>query len=801
MKHLDLKDIEVYGELDERIQRNILSLLERRFNIFDEFGEGYGTSYWGGDFIGRWLETMSMALQYKKQFDGNVFNVVREVAEKLVAVQNPSGNLFSFVAPTILKGDGFDWGNGRAMNGAIEYYKLLGDERFLTFAKRIGDFYYENYLNIKKEFSPTYYASSGVLEKGIVELWNITHDERYLKVAEEIANPIQPSVLGHTHSYLTTINGLFDLYEATGKKEYLNLVFEGWRQTRKLMWVTGGIPGSMTKLYFEGDEACAISDWIRLNLKLLRLTHEVKYADLAERTLLNQLYFDQHRGGGFRYPGVIHQAFGSPFEAFYCCSMNGGKGFLEFVKNVYTFNDKVIWVNFFLDSKANIQLTRDLNVTVTQKTDYPRTGFAELTVLTENKSPFEIRVRIPEWTKLAGVYLNGKESDYLLKENYAIVKRSWNSGDRLTITFPLRLWVELDNSLGGDKCKGNKVVLNREERNARRIAFLYGSVVIAIFRIRHGNDLSWIYAGDYPEILDAGGEHDKIGNSASDFLRFQDSSFETAKRAKTTEIVNSGYAVPSVRWIHEFGSDARHHGYVQYDVKIMPYIPLTMECVETVKIDQHDGGVKELLLSGLRLAKKKEFTLKWARNAKLVKTYYEQSTLPGVPTIKEGDGNYSIDNSWCKIICFYKCDTEKIKPKVLNEEEYFGVYLSPTLNSAQEKTLTDFSMIREVIFLPKRMRLLAPEILKKGSMIEKASAKLLTIEGGEKSLELSGSPGKGKLIAILKVPGLEPGMLIWNNNCASYIYSYGSQLMMAVDVPGVYRVKPHERFHFGNTEK
>ena len=43
------------------------------------------------------------------------------------------------------------------------------------------------------------------------------------------------------------------------------------------------------------------------------------------------------------------------------------------------------------------------------------------------------------------------------------------------------------------------------EVQAKRLAVLNGPLVLTILRTAHGNDASWVWNGDYPEVLDCGG--------------------------------------------------------------------------------------------------------------------------------------------------------------------------------------------------------------------------------------------------------------------------------------------------------
>ena len=73
-----------------------------------------------------------------------------------------------------------------------------------------------------------------------------------------------------------------------------------------------------------------------------------------------------------------------------------------------------------------------------QTTDYPRTDQIEIEVDPAKETAFTIALRIPAWSKIAVVSVNGQPQDGVLQGAYLPVNRKWKKGDRITVKLDLR---------------------------------------------------------------------------------------------------------------------------------------------------------------------------------------------------------------------------------------------------------------------------------------------------------------------------------------------------------------------------
>ena len=83
-----------------------------------------------------------------------------------------------------------------------------------------------------------------------------------------------------------------------------------------------------------------------------------------------------------------------------------------------------IWLNLFINSTLR---RSDSTITLDGK---------ELTVNTTEKSvPLTIRIRIPSWTRDFSLKLNGDSIEFNVENGYAIVKRDFSGGDKITMDY------------------------------------------------------------------------------------------------------------------------------------------------------------------------------------------------------------------------------------------------------------------------------------------------------------------------------------------------------------------------------
>lgn len=441
----------IQGEFHERLLRSIQHLHElnteemrREFTHPDDFW------HWGADYMGRWIASMALLGQYTGMDHG-----VRPVVRELLDFQREDGSFGPYTDPH----DYQEWfGMSRGLVGLLEYYLVNPDPGVLQAAIRLGDYYIQHY----PDCAPCLYECYSTALEGLVLLSRLTGESRFIAEARRVAesslvyegmrfsqevdaNGRRTPAAGQVHCQLTTARGLLDLFELTGENKYLRPVLDLHQYiSNELLWITGGIGF----YYFrpEENETCADADWLRLNLQLWRLTGEARYMDLAERILLNQLYFNQVDNGGFCYLRGLQNRAGAVFDA--CCSHHGPRAYYEILRYIYTTGPQSLWINLYMEGEARIELDAGrlgFSTSITHEA-----GLLNSTLLVQEApaAPVRLRIRAPGWVGQTVLLLNGVQLEYVTEDGYAQIERIWSAGDRLEIRFSLTLQVIRGQVLG-----------------------------------------------------------------------------------------------------------------------------------------------------------------------------------------------------------------------------------------------------------------------------------------------------------------------------------------------------------------
>ncbi len=192
--------------------------------------------------------------------------------------------------------------------------------------------------------------------------------------------------------------------------------------------------------YIHLQETCVTTTWMRFCEKLLETTDDPKWADQIERTFYNA-YLGALRldGGEFaaytpltgnRWHGMNHC-----FMHTDCCTANGPRGFLCFLKELFTTRGDVATFNFYSSALVKGGLSGGRKVAFDMYSLYPRTDYVRIASHTEGSAP--VRLRIPAWSAKTAVKLNGKALDGVRAGGYFTIDRDWKLGDIIEIKFDM----------------------------------------------------------------------------------------------------------------------------------------------------------------------------------------------------------------------------------------------------------------------------------------------------------------------------------------------------------------------------
>ncbi|MGE5647661.1 MAG: glycoside hydrolase family 127 protein [Acidobacteriota bacterium] len=468
----------IEGPIGDRLRVNAEKRLLEGVDV-DALLQGYrkrpGQQTWIGEHIGKFIDAGTTAWAYTG--DDRLKQKVDAAVKALLATQLPDGYL-----GTYLEADRFiDYGSAKLepnekmplwdvwahkynMIALLNYYDRTGYKPALEACRRMGDLLVRTYGEGPNQHSIVRndwhvgMANTSVLGP-MVQLYRHTGDTKYLDFCRYIVRawdaPEGPKLLstllnkgtvrqiGNAKAYemLSNFVGVLDLYRATGDEKYLRAMQNGWDDiVTKRLYITGS--SAFPELFQDDNvlradgrlsEGCVTATWMQINLELLRLTGDPKYADQIERTVYNALLGAQHptRGticyftplNGTKQYGTVSQ--GIPGVS--CCTSSVPRALVLIPAAAWGALRNGIAINLYVPGTVRIG-----DVTVVSKTRYPVNGEVELELKTTKPARFPLSLRVPAWCKSFVATAGGKEWTGT-PGTYLEIDRVWNNGDRVSI--------------------------------------------------------------------------------------------------------------------------------------------------------------------------------------------------------------------------------------------------------------------------------------------------------------------------------------------------------------------------------
>lgn len=430
---------------------------------------------WRGEYWGKWYT--AAALAYACDPGESHRTKLLEIAREVLKTQDPDGYIGPYDQQHHLTV--WDvWCRKYVQLGLIAAYDLTADPAILQAARRNADNLIDELERKKLKVVEVGVGElKGVADSSIIEpmalLYQRAGEKKYLEFAQSIiaqwnapyklapqgihllesALAGRPPLHNHAYAIMSCFEGICELYRCTGDRQYLDGAVRFAQSVRKYeRMIDGGI--SNHELFFDGvrnqteilenpQETCATVTWIKLCAQLLRLTGDPVWADEMEVSLYNAMigaltpdgeffsYFTSLTGE--RIPSFIPH----PDLNMSCCLASGPRGLLLTPRWAVMAADDGAVVNLYAPSTASLELTGGVLVKIAQETDYPVGGEVKLTISPARKHRFNVRLRIPAWSKDTVVSVNG-ESIPCEAGTYARLDREWSDGDRVVLKLDLR---------------------------------------------------------------------------------------------------------------------------------------------------------------------------------------------------------------------------------------------------------------------------------------------------------------------------------------------------------------------------
>jgi DUF1680 family protein len=185
---------------------------------------------------------------------------------------------------------------------------------------------------------------------------------------------------------------------------------------------------------------------IKFTRKMFALQPDIKYAEFHERALFNHVLGSMDPEDGrtcYMVPvgHAVQHEYQNMFGSFTCCVGSGMESHALHGFGLYYESGDKLWVNLYAPSTAKWE---SAGVDLTMETTFPESDAASLTVTLKAPKQFTLAFRRPSWAGAGfSLKVNGEPAKQLSTPGtYVEVKRTWKSGDRVTLALPKALHLE-----------------------------------------------------------------------------------------------------------------------------------------------------------------------------------------------------------------------------------------------------------------------------------------------------------------------------------------------------------------------
>jgi hypothetical protein len=459
--------VQLTGWLGARITASLTNRLETldTARLLEGYRHRPSHQEWDGEHVGKWLDAATLAWVYSG--DPKLRAKLDETAAELCECQLADGYLGTYLDQD--RWTSWDvWSHKYNLIGLVTYMRYTGNLAPLPTCRRMADLLCQTFGNGPGQrdliASGTHVgmAPTSVL-KPMVLLYRLTGEPRYLDFCNYILRsweqPNGPHIVsrllelkrvdkvGNAKAYemLSCLNGVLELYRTTGDRQLLDASRNAWQDiVDHRLYITGGASSSE---HFQDDavlpndmasricETCVTVTWMQVNLQLLRLTGDAKYADQLETSVYNHLLAAQNpRGDDWCYYTPLEGR--KPYDNFItCCHSSGPRGIALLPTFAITEDQDGVVVNLFDAGKANLTLRDGTPVTLKIESLYPAEGHIHMTVETPEPKEFSIKLRVPKWCKKSFISPSGAK---IGKDGYAVLHRTWASGDAIDLDLEMK---------------------------------------------------------------------------------------------------------------------------------------------------------------------------------------------------------------------------------------------------------------------------------------------------------------------------------------------------------------------------
>ena len=381
---------------------------------------------------------------------------------------------------------------GHMYEAAVAHFEATGARSFLDVAIRNADLIDAVFGPDKLRDVPGHQE----IEIGLVGLYRVTGDERYLRLAKffldergqangrELYGPYcqdhlpvtqQREAVGHAVRAGYLYAGMTDIAALTGDAGYRAAVTRLWDNVvGKKLSLTGGIGARHEGEAFGDDyelpnltaynETCAAQASILWNQRLFQLTGDARYIDILERTLYNGFlsgvgldgtsfyYVNPLECDGEYHFNHLTSMSRQPWYKTSCCPTNVVRLLPALSGYIYAQRQRDIYVNLFIAGEGRFRID-NADVSIRQATDYPWEGNIVLDVEVSKPLRFSLKLRLPGYTRNqplpsdlyryvrtsydgANLSMDGMVIPFALQDGYITLEREWRGASKIQLSLP-----------------------------------------------------------------------------------------------------------------------------------------------------------------------------------------------------------------------------------------------------------------------------------------------------------------------------------------------------------------------------
>jgi DUF1680 family protein len=264
----------------------------------------------------------------------------------------------------------------------------------------------------------------------------------------------------HAYSHVNSLSSAMQAYLTVGSEKYFRAAKNGFDMLLAQSYATGGwgpdetlrAPGSndladsLSNTHSSFETPCGAYAHFKIARYLLRVTREPRYGDSMERVMYNTILGAKPLlpdGSTFYYSDYNFDA-----KKFYkpahwpCCSGTMPQIAADYRISTYFHEPAGVYVNLYIPSTLQ-WIQGGARSSLKQTSNYPFASDVQFELHAAQPKEFALHFRIPAWAEGSIVLVNGKTwAAPPVPGNFVSIPRTWKSGDRIELHFPMKMRFE-----------------------------------------------------------------------------------------------------------------------------------------------------------------------------------------------------------------------------------------------------------------------------------------------------------------------------------------------------------------------